>query len=84
MITICSLSPQESLSKFVIPAKSACGGREPGSRRDSILLNFHWIPHYFAQGGESFDVAQDREPVEPRISPAKADLSGMTGSGAKK
>jgi hypothetical protein len=29
---------------FVIPAKSAGGGREPGSRKNLIISKFHWIP----------------------------------------
>ena len=62
--------PQETVSQFVIPAKSRKAGREPGSTKDLIILNFHC--------GESFDFAQDREPVErpvePRISP---DLGGL-------
>jgi hypothetical protein len=32
------------VTQFVIPAKSACGGREPKSRKDLIILEFHWIP----------------------------------------
>ena len=35
---------QEAVSQFVIPAKSAGSGREPGSRKKSIMLTFHWIP----------------------------------------
>jgi len=30
--------------QFVIPAKSAGGGREPGSRKNLIILNSNWIP----------------------------------------
>jgi hypothetical protein len=35
------------------------------------ILNFgHWnIPFDLAQGGESFDFAQDREPVERLVEP---------------
>jgi hypothetical protein len=29
---------------FVIPAKSAVGGREPGSRNNLIILTSNWIP----------------------------------------
>jgi hypothetical protein len=37
------LSPQ-TVSQFVIPAKSRKAGREPGSRKSMIIPNFHWIP----------------------------------------
>jgi len=37
-----------------------------GSPGDHIFPGF---PFDFAQGGESFDVAQDREPVERPIEP---------------
>ena len=37
---MCPLSPQETASQFVIPAKSADGGREPGSRENLIILIF--------------------------------------------
>jgi hypothetical protein len=30
--------------QFVIPAKSACGGREPGSRKSLINMDSIWIP----------------------------------------
>jgi hypothetical protein len=43
------------------------------------------LPFDFAQGGESFDSAQDREPVErpvePRISPREAALVRNDGFG---
>ena len=46
----------------------------PESRKKSLT----GYPFDFAQGGESFDFAQDREPVErpvePRISPAVGGL----------
>ncbi|MBT8406682.1 MAG: hypothetical protein KJP05_04440 [Deltaproteobacteria bacterium] len=32
------------MPQFVIPAKSREAGREPGSRKGLIILNFHWIP----------------------------------------
>ena len=65
-IATCPLSPQETVWQFVIPAKSARGGREPGSRKNLTILNSTLdSPSIFAQGGE---------PVEPRISPE------MTGS----
>ena len=32
------------VSRFVIPAKSRKAGREPGSRKNVILLDFYWIP----------------------------------------
>ena len=38
-----------------------------GKKREKRVVN-PGFPFDFAQGGESFDVAQDREPVEPRIS----------------
>ncbi len=43
-IATCPLSPQETVWQFVIPAKSAGGGHEPGSRKNLIILNLHWIP----------------------------------------
>jgi hypothetical protein len=30
--------------QFVIPAKSRKAGREPGSRKNLIILNSNWIP----------------------------------------
>jgi hypothetical protein len=38
------LSPKETVSRLVIPAKSGKAGREPGSRKNMIILNFYWIP----------------------------------------
>ena len=38
------LSSQKAVPQFVIPAKSACGGREPGSRKSLIIFYIHWIP----------------------------------------
>jgi hypothetical protein len=40
------MSPLPSMDcvAFVIPAKSAYGGREPGSRKNLIILTFRWIP----------------------------------------
>jgi len=43
--------PPENVSQFVIPAKTACGGREPGSRKNFILFAFHWIPDLAPQNG---------------------------------
>jgi hypothetical protein len=43
--------------------------------------NHAGFPFDFAQGGESFDFAQDREPVEPRISPAVSGLVRNDGLG---
>jgi hypothetical protein len=50
-VTLCALRfftlksfPPETESQFVIPAKSAGSGREPGSRESFIILTFHWIP----------------------------------------
>ncbi len=34
----------KTVSQCVIPAKSRRAGREPGSRKNLIILNFHWIP----------------------------------------
>jgi hypothetical protein len=39
------------VSQFVIPAKSACGGREPGSSKNFIIFTFHWIPDLAPQSG---------------------------------
>jgi len=39
------------VSQFVIPAKSVSGGHEPGSRKNLIVLNFHWIPDLARSGG---------------------------------
>jgi hypothetical protein len=39
------------VSQFVIPAKSGGGGREPGSRKNLIILNFYWIPDLARLGG---------------------------------
>ncbi len=53
MKTTIKLAPQDTYMSplpsmdcvaFVIPAKSAYGGREPGSRKNLIILTFHWIP----------------------------------------
>jgi hypothetical protein len=54
-----------------------------------LTILFSGFPFDFAQGGESFDLAQDRElverPVEPRISPVlcglvRNDEPGMRGT----
>ena len=45
------LYSQETVSQFVIPAKSVGGGREPGSRENLIILTFHWIPDLARLGG---------------------------------
>ena len=51
----------------------------------SQFVTFTRFPFDFAQGGESFDSAQDREPVErpvePRISPPEATLVLNDGLG---
>ena len=39
------------VSQFVIPAKSAYGGREPGSSKHLIILNFNWIPDLAPRSG---------------------------------
>jgi len=44
-------SPQETVSQFVISAKSDCGGHEPGSRNKLIILNIYWIPDLAPQSG---------------------------------
>ena len=44
-------SPQETVPQLVIPAKSAWGGREPGSRKSLIILNIHWIPDLAPRSG---------------------------------
>jgi len=38
------IPPLETVSQFVIPAKSRKAGREPGSRNSLIILNLCWIP----------------------------------------
>ncbi len=43
--------PQETDSQTVIPAKSGGGGREPGSRKNLIILNFHGIADLARLGG---------------------------------
>ena len=64
---------------FVIPAKSACGGREPGSRQRP---REGWEPEtkrrHWTFTGFPFNFAQDREPVERPVDPRIS--SGMTGS----
>ena len=42
-LPIISPSP-ETVSQFVIPAKSRKAGREPGSRKSMNIPNFDWIP----------------------------------------
>ena len=42
---------QETASQFVIPAKSASGGREPGSRKNFIILTFDRILRSRLTGG---------------------------------
>ena len=75
-----SSSPaKEAVSQFVIPAKPRETGREPGSRSlrdDAISLDSlstagceNWPLQPAPQGGESFDSAQDREPVERPVEP---------------
>ncbi len=44
-------STQETALQFVIPAKSADGGREPGSRKNLTILNTHWIPDLAPRSG---------------------------------
>ncbi len=44
-------STQETVLQFVIPAKSADGGREPGSRKNLTILNTHWIPDLAPRSG---------------------------------
>jgi hypothetical protein len=49
-----------------------------------IICYFPGFPFDSAQGGESFDLAQDRElverPVEPRVSPTICGLARNDGS----
>jgi hypothetical protein len=47
--------PQDTVSQSVIPAKSAYGGREPGSRKRLIILiilDLYWIPDLVLQNGD--------------------------------
>ena len=47
-------------SQIVIPAKSGGGGREPGSRKNLIILNFYWIPDSrFAPSGMTGSANRD-------------------------
>ena len=39
------------------------------------------FPFGYAQGGESFDFAQDREPVERPVEPFRTSISGLSGLG---
>ena len=61
-------------------ARSPPAAENPGRKQE-----FSGYPFDFAQGGESFDFAQDREPVErpvePRISPALGGLVRNDGLG---
>jgi hypothetical protein len=61
------------VSHFVIPAKSAVGGREPGSRNKLIILNSNWIPDLARFSGlvrnDGFDESIFQ--VEKRFSLAK-------------
>jgi len=41
----------EIVSQFVIPAKFAHGGREPGSSKKAIAENFQWIPDLAPRSG---------------------------------
>jgi hypothetical protein len=43
-VTTCTPYPRETLWQPVIPAKSRKAGREPGSRKNLIILNSNWIP----------------------------------------
>jgi hypothetical protein len=38
------LATMSQIAEPVIPAKSACGGREPGSRNNETILESYWIP----------------------------------------
>jgi hypothetical protein len=50
------------VSQFVIPAKSAAGGLEPGSRNNLIILNFHWIPDLVRRAWMFYELeSRDRE-----------------------
>ena len=39
------------------------------------------LPFDLAQGGEYFDFAQDREPVERPVEPFRTSISGLSGLG---
>jgi hypothetical protein len=41
------------------------------------------LPFDLAQGGESFDAAQDREPVERLVEPFRISIFGFRDSGKK-
>ena len=51
--------PEKAVSHFVIPRR-----KRRGIQSDLISRKFPGFPFGFAQGGESFDSAQDREAVE--------------------
>ena len=40
--TYLSPLPSRDYVHFVISAKSACGGGEPGSRKNLIIFDLHW------------------------------------------
>jgi len=42
--------PLETVSQFVIQAKFAHGGREPGSRKNMTVLSLRWIPLRLSSG----------------------------------
>jgi hypothetical protein len=48
-----SLNPLSPVigTQFVIPAKFAHGGREPGSRKKAIAENLQWIPDLAPRSG---------------------------------
>jgi hypothetical protein len=51
------------------PGQVTRSGMRDGIQGDLMFLDSLRFPFDFAQGGESFDFAQDRELVEPRVSP---------------
>ncbi len=63
------LPPQDTVSQFVIPAKPAGGGREPGSRQRP------------REGGEPDTKRRHCSFTEPRISPAVGGLVRNDGFG---
>jgi len=38
------LATVSQIAEPVIPAKSTCGGREPGSSNNETILESYWIP----------------------------------------
>ena len=74
------------LKKFTIVRSAPQDSTQPLETRETVsqFVIPAGFPFDFAQGGDSFDSTQDREPlersVEPQISSAEADSFGMPGS----